>query len=174
MTPEQATATSRAVDAALYEPLPEPEVTEFFGALGVLLYRGRVRRLPTDHADGVSAMNERTGWPPGMLQDDSRELSRWLSSRPGARRQATEVGEEIARQRGVQWGRPAGVTSRDMTHALQEVYDPQEPIETNPAELAAAKRETEGGAVISAVLAVVVALIVICGAVNLIAQAAPK
>lgn len=25
-----------------------------------------------------------TGWPPGMLQDDSRELSRWLSTRLGA------------------------------------------------------------------------------------------
>lgn len=72
------------------------------------------------------------------------------------------------------WGRPAGVTSREMTHALQEVYDPQAPIETKPAELDEAKRETEGGAVIGAVLAVVVALIVICGAVNLIAQAAPK
>ena len=26
----------------------------------------------------------RSGWPPGMLQDDSAELSRWLSSRPDA------------------------------------------------------------------------------------------
>ena len=31
---------------------------------------------------------KRTGWPPGMMQDDSRELSRWLASRPGARRLA--------------------------------------------------------------------------------------
>jgi hypothetical protein len=23
----------------------------------------------------------RTGWPPGMLQDDCRELSRWLAGR---------------------------------------------------------------------------------------------
>lgn len=29
----------------------------------------------------------RTGWPPGLLQDDSRELSQWLASRPGARYQ---------------------------------------------------------------------------------------
>jgi hypothetical protein len=28
-----------------------------------------------------------TGWPPGLLQDDSRELSRWLSTRLGARYQ---------------------------------------------------------------------------------------
>ena len=27
----------------------------------------------------------KTGWPPGMLQDDSRELSIWLSTRLGAR-----------------------------------------------------------------------------------------
>ena len=33
---------------------------------------------------------ERTGSPPGLLQDHSRELSRWLATRPGARRQAKE------------------------------------------------------------------------------------
>lgn len=32
----------------------------------------------------------KTGWPPGMLQDDSRELSKWLSSRPDARRRLRE------------------------------------------------------------------------------------
>jgi hypothetical protein len=26
----------------------------------------------------------KTGWPPGMLQDDSPELSRWLASKPDA------------------------------------------------------------------------------------------
>lgn len=31
-------------------------------------------------------MSRTTGWPPGLLQDDSRELSSWFSSRPGARR----------------------------------------------------------------------------------------
>jgi hypothetical protein len=29
----------------------------------------------------------KTGWPPGLLQDDDRGLSRWLSSRPDARYQ---------------------------------------------------------------------------------------
>lgn len=29
----------------------------------------------------------KTGWPPGMLQDDDRKLSRWFASRPGARYQ---------------------------------------------------------------------------------------
>lgn len=32
-------------------------------------------------------MTPKTGWPPGMLQDDDRRLSRWLASRPGARHQ---------------------------------------------------------------------------------------
>ena len=32
-----------------------------------------------------------TGWPPGMLQDDSRGLSRWLASRPDARRIVRET-----------------------------------------------------------------------------------
>lgn len=27
----------------------------------------------------------KTGWPPGMLQDDCHELSKWLSNRLGAR-----------------------------------------------------------------------------------------
>ncbi len=27
----------------------------------------------------------RTGWPPGLLQDDSRRLSKWFASRPDAR-----------------------------------------------------------------------------------------
>lgn len=39
MNSDQATATQRALDAALYEPLPEPEVRELFGALGWLLFR---------------------------------------------------------------------------------------------------------------------------------------
>ena len=38
-----------------------------------------------------------TGWPPGMLQDDSRELSRWLASRPGAKHQVDLVCQEIKR-----------------------------------------------------------------------------
>lgn len=36
-----------------------------------------------------------TGWPPGMLQDDSRKLSDWLASRPGARRLAREAAAAI-------------------------------------------------------------------------------
>lgn len=27
----------------------------------------------------------KTGWPPGLLQDDSKGLSRWLASKPDAR-----------------------------------------------------------------------------------------
>lgn len=37
-----------------------------------------------------------TGWPPGLLQDDCRELSRWLASRPGALRQVRDVCAEHA------------------------------------------------------------------------------
>ncbi len=37
-----------------------------------------------------------TGAPPGLLQDDSRELSRWLSSTPEAMRCAREAAREIA------------------------------------------------------------------------------
>ena len=37
----------------------------------------------------------RTGWPPGMLQDDSRELSRWLASKPDARQLVREAAARI-------------------------------------------------------------------------------
>ena len=39
---------------------------------------------------------EKTGWPPGMLQDDDKKLSQWLASRPDARLRAREVAAEIA------------------------------------------------------------------------------
>lgn len=41
-------------------------------------------------------MNERTGWPPGLLQDDCRKLARWFSSRPDARRIVRQVAAEHA------------------------------------------------------------------------------
>jgi len=44
----------------------------------------------------MPADTKRTGWPPGMLQDDDRRLSRWLASRPGARGQVRELCREIA------------------------------------------------------------------------------
>jgi hypothetical protein len=37
------------------------------------------------------AEQERTGWPPGLLQDDSRDLSRWLAGKPDAMQRAREV-----------------------------------------------------------------------------------
>lgn len=47
---------------------------------------------------GVQALYEvalrepvHTGWPPGLLQDDSAGLSRWLASRPDARRRVREA-----------------------------------------------------------------------------------
>lgn len=43
--------------------------------------------LSPDHPIGP----RRTGWPAGMLQDDSRDLSRALASAPGARRSADDA-----------------------------------------------------------------------------------
>lgn len=40
-----------------------------------------------------------TGWPAGMLQDDSRELSRWLASRPNAKAEARDAALSIAAER---------------------------------------------------------------------------
>lgn len=33
----------------------------------------------------------KTGWPPGLLQDDHKGLSKWLASRPDARRRVREA-----------------------------------------------------------------------------------
>ena len=40
----------------------------------------------------------------------------------------------------------------ELQHALREVYAPQEPIETEPAELDEAKHETEAGGLFAVVL----------------------
>lgn len=40
-----------------------------------------------------------TGWPPGLLQDDDRRLSKWLAERPGARRLVRLVCYEISRRK---------------------------------------------------------------------------
>ena len=44
-------------------------------------------------------MTRITGWPPGLLQDDSRELSSWFSSRLGARYQVDLRCAEIRAER---------------------------------------------------------------------------
>lgn len=36
-----------------------------------------------------------TGWPPGLLQDDCKHLSKWLAGRPGARYVLQGVLEEL-------------------------------------------------------------------------------
>ena len=51
----------------------------------------------SSHADPTA--QRRTGWPPGMLQDDSRELSRWLANRLDAMRIAREAARKIEHAR---------------------------------------------------------------------------
>ena len=41
---------------------------------------------------------ERTGWPPGLLQDDCKGLSKWLASRPDARRRVREALEALEKE----------------------------------------------------------------------------
>lgn len=40
----------------------------------------------------------KTGYPPGLLQDDCRPLSRWFASKPDARQRVREVAAEIQAQ----------------------------------------------------------------------------
>jgi hypothetical protein len=43
----------------------------------------------------------RTGWPPGMLQDDLRALSLWLANRIDSRRHARDAADAIRKARQV-------------------------------------------------------------------------
>ena len=36
-------------------------------------------------------IDKRTGWPPGLLQDDCRALSKWFAAQPDAKRRACEA-----------------------------------------------------------------------------------
>ena len=57
----------------------------------------------------------KTGWPPGLLQDDDKKLSKWLASKPDARMHAREAAA------------PAGVP-QDSAPSLDNAADPpQEP-----------------------------------------------
>lgn len=42
-----------------------------------------------------------TGWPPGLLQDDCKALSRWFASQPDARRRVREALAEL--EKGEPW-----------------------------------------------------------------------
>ncbi len=44
----------------------------------------------------------KTGWPPGMLQDDCRELSKWLSTRVDSRHVAREAAKEIEMSKAIE------------------------------------------------------------------------
>jgi len=47
---------------------------------------------------------QRTGWPPGMLQDDSYPLAHALSSKPDARQHVRDVAADVLSQR---WSKEA-------------------------------------------------------------------
>lgn len=45
-------------------------------------------------------IEKKTGWPPGLLQDDHPLLSKWFASRLDARHIVRQVCREIAQQKG--------------------------------------------------------------------------
>jgi len=56
----------------------------------------------TEHWDTLGeerVQGGKTGYPPGMLQDDCRPLSRWFASKPDARRHAREAAAQAKEQR---------------------------------------------------------------------------
>lgn len=73
---------ARDIATANPAPLPKnPEALRDLAAVGYIPAAVELQRV--------------TGHPPGLLQDDSPELSRWLASRPDARRLEREAAAEI-------------------------------------------------------------------------------
>lgn len=60
---------------------------------------GRVHQAVEQGESGQVGRVEVTGWPPGMLQDDSKELSKWLASKPDAKQQVREACAQIRAER---------------------------------------------------------------------------
>lgn len=57
--------------------------------------RARMAEQPTTTENNGG----KTGWPPGLLQDDCKGLSKWLSNRPDAKRRVREaLAEQPAQQ----------------------------------------------------------------------------
>lgn len=56
----------------------------------------------------------RTGWPPGLLQDDGRWLSKWFASKPDARRLVRERCTEIESEHMNQHTEPEPTTDREL------------------------------------------------------------
>lgn len=56
---------------------------------------------------------ERTGWPPGLLQDDSSKLSKWFASKPDARMLAREAAGSALDERIGDWSDGTGEGDED-------------------------------------------------------------
>lgn len=61
----------------------------------------------------------KTGWPPGLLQDDDKKLSQWFASRIDARWQVRRVCEEIERERVMKDTLPPMMTDADITSVFE-------------------------------------------------------
>lgn len=72
--------------------------------------KGSKQRQGTGYAEGYDAIDwgrkedapegqQRTGWPPGLLQDDSYQLAHALSSKPDARQHVRDVAAQIAAEK---------------------------------------------------------------------------
>lgn len=58
-----------------------------------------LRKALAEQPSAVEGNGGMTGWPPGLLQDDCKGLSKWLSKQPDARRRVREALAEQPAQR---------------------------------------------------------------------------
>ena len=75
---------------------------------GTLLYTTppAAQPAPVQEPTAMEKNGGKTGWPPGLLQDDSKQLSKWLASKPDARqkvREALDKKAENARELGLDY-----------------------------------------------------------------------
>ena len=94
-------ALENSVDLVVNEHL---EAVRLYGDFPPRQHKINVLKLSADlHEQAIKALNEalaqrvhggKTGWPEGLLQDDSRDLSRWLSNTPNAKQEARDAAEQ--------------------------------------------------------------------------------
>ena len=80
---------------ALKAAMAEPQDPDSWGAGYEAGYAAGVAEHPAQPVQEPDS-GGKTGWPPGLLQDDCRGLSKWLASRPDARQRLREALAEQA------------------------------------------------------------------------------
>jgi hypothetical protein len=76
-----------------YTPASHTDISKRFAPLF-----DEAERLEQERQRASFENGGKTGWPPGLLQDDCKGLSRWLASKPDARAHVRDVSATLERE----------------------------------------------------------------------------